>query len=121
MMLRKLLPITLLPLFTCFGFKTLHFNNVYYSGVLNGKTIRLKLTNGFAGGSEIQVGNVTYYANSGHPAANNSMIYQSRYIQNIEYFVLNNIQDSYSTLPNVITGKYYRGRRAVGIRFKLDK
>ncbi|WP_184541748.1 hypothetical protein [Mucilaginibacter sp. FT3.2] len=120
-MYRKLLPLTLLAILPFLAFKSEAFNNGSYTGRLNGRIIRLKLVNSFAGGSEIQMGNVTYYANSGHASADNHMMFQSKYIQNIEYFVLNNIQDTYTTFPDVITGKYYRGRRGVIVKFKLDK
>jgi len=92
-----------------------------YTASLRGKPIKLSLANGFSGGSQIQVGSVTYYANSGHPDAGGHMMFQSKYVQNIEYFVLANIQDSYDKMPRVITGKYYRGRNSVTVRFKLDK
>jgi len=92
-----------------------------YTANLHGKKIKLKLASGFGGASEIQMGNVTYYANSGHPDAGNQMMFQSKYVQNIEYFVLTNIQESYDKMPQVITGKYYRGRNSVTVRFKLGK
>ncbi|WP_439697642.1 hypothetical protein ACFGVS_04560 [Mucilaginibacter sp. AW1-7] len=92
-----------------------------YTANLHGKQIKLSLANGFSGASQIQVGGVTYYANSGHPDAGNHLMFQSRYVQNIEYFVLANIQNSYDKLPEVITGKYYRGRNSVTIKFKLNK
>ena len=92
-----------------------------YTANLHGKQIKLSLANGFSGASQIQMGSVTYYANSGHADASNHLMFQSRYIQKIEYFVLANIQDSYDKLPEVITGKYYRGRNSVIIKFKLDK
>jgi hypothetical protein len=92
-----------------------------YTASLRGKQIKLSLANGFGGASQIQMGSVTYYANSGHADAGGHMMFQSRYVQNIEYFVLANIQDSYDKMPGVITGKYYRGRNSVTVRFKLDK
>ncbi len=105
--------------FLCFAQKA--YETANYSGKLNGRSITLKLANGFAGGSEIHVGNTTYYANSGRAEANNTMMFQSKYVQNMDYFVLNNMQDSYGTLPPIITGKYYRGRKGVTVKFKLLK
>ncbi|QEC75289.1 hypothetical protein [Mucilaginibacter ginsenosidivorax] len=92
-----------------------------YTANFRGQQIKLNLANGFSGASQIQMGSVTYYANSGHPDASNHLMFQSRYIQKIEYFVLSNMHDSYDKLPAFINGKYYRGRNAVSIRFKLDK
>jgi hypothetical protein len=92
-----------------------------YTVNLHGKQIKLKLASGFGGASQIQMGSVTYYANSGHPDAGNQMMFQSRYVQHIEYFVLTNIQESYDKLPAAISGKYHRGRSAVTLRFKLEK
>jgi len=118
-MVRKALPALLLFVFPVFCFA--QQQSATYSAILNGKQIRLKITNGFAGSDEIKAGSLTFFANSGHADATEHMMFQSKQIQTIEYFVLGNIQDSYATFPNVITGKYYRGRKAVSVRFKLDK
>jgi hypothetical protein len=111
--------ILLCSLFCVLCFTTRAFDAGNYSGTLNGKPMSLKLANGFIGGSEIHVGHVTYYANSSHAEGNNQMMFQSKYVQNLDYFVLTNMQDSYGTLPAVITGKYFRGRKGMPVKFKL--
>lgn len=103
------------------GFASDQPQSANYSGKLKGKTMQLKLANGFIGGSEIHIGNVTYHANSGRPEANNTMLFQSKYLANGDYFVLNNMQQSYNPMPASISGKYFKGRRSVAVRFLLDK
>lgn len=83
--------------------------------------MQLKLANGFIGGSEIHIGNVTYYANSGRPETGNTMLFQSKYLQNGDYFVLSNMQQNYSPMPASISGKYHKGGRTVAVKFVLDK
>jgi hypothetical protein len=117
----KYLLIFLITIPSFFGFAPVQPQSANYSGKLRGKTIQLKLANGFIGGSEIHIGNVTYYANSGRPEAKNTMLFQSKYLANGDYFVLNNMQQSYDPMPQAISGKYFKGRHGSAVRFVLDK
>jgi hypothetical protein len=117
----KYLVILLLTTLSFCGFVPVQPQSANYSCKFKGKTIQLKLANGFIGGSEIHIGNVTYYANSGRPEANNTMLFQSKYLANGDYFVLSNMQQSYNRMPASISGKYFIGRHSVVVRFLLDK
>ncbi|GAA3984970.1 hypothetical protein GCM10022210_41310 [Mucilaginibacter dorajii] len=117
----KYLFIFLLTIHSFCGSVPVQPQSANYSGKLKGKAMQLKLANGFIGGSEIHIGNVTYYANSGRPEANNTMLFQSKYLANGDYFVLNNMQQSYNPMPATISGKYFKSRRGVAVKFLLDK
>lgn len=123
---RPLLILLLIALPFC-GFAQKAYNLERYTGKLNGKTITLELADGFIGGSAIKIPRrsdqspVTYYANSGMPEANNTMLFQSKYLQKKDHFILENMQEVYKDIPDYINGKYYFNKKAVAVKFYRDK
>ncbi|WP_143014216.1 hypothetical protein [Mucilaginibacter pineti] len=115
-----ILLLTALPFF-CFAQKAYELE--CYSGKLNGKTIRLDLANGFIGATQIVIPRksglapVIYYANSGTPETNNTMLFQSKYLQKKDYFILDNMKEAYEDLPRFITGKYYFRKQLIKVKF----
>jgi len=119
-MKRQALIFTLFTVVPFISFAQKAYETENYTGEVNGKTAYLKLANGYIGASKIIIDPIIYYPNSAQPDDHHRMLFQPKYIQYNDYFILDSLQQSYTKAPAFITGRYHTRRRWIRVRFKLE-
>jgi len=101
------------------------YEPVNYSGKVNGQTVRLILANGYIGASSLKLsipGNhkpIVFQADQGVGAQENRVKFVNELKGRHDYFVMDNMQDSYDENPEYLNGKYYLNHRVFPVKFLL--
>jgi hypothetical protein len=100
------------------------YETANYSGKVKGKTITLKLANGYIGASEIGLvtphkPTLSFKPESGAPDSNNELAFKTNKATD-GFFLLKDMQNAYDQLPVLIYGVYTSGNQSVPIKLSLD-
>lgn len=124
-MLYRAFLITLLATMPLFTLAQKAYETVSYSGKIKGKTITLKLANGYIGASELSLSTsapkatIAFKPESGVPDENNQLVFKSPKAAN-GFFLIKNMQEAYDQPPAAIYGVYNLGAQTLPVKLLLD-
>jgi|GEM_PF-4540346 len=97
------------------------YEAVKYKAKLNSSKFYFTLGNGYLGASKIESSSgskpALYYPDSGVPDNKDQLTFHAK--GHADYFIVNNIQETYQSLPKIMIGRYWTARRWRIIKFFL--
>ena len=100
------------------------YDAAYYHSKTGNRTLKLELGMGYFAASNIKraIGSarpITFYPDTAVPDDQYQMTFHAR--AQPDYFILDDMQESYDTAPPVITGRYWSGKKWSAIKFVLGR
>lgn len=103
------------------------YEAINYHGKTNGRLVKFILANGYIGASTLklsvprQTKSISFEPETGVPDEHNQLKFIAASPNDQEYFILNNMQETYEETPRSVSGIYFLNGKKVPVKFDLVK
>lgn len=103
------------------------YEAINYQGKANGKLVKLMLANGYIGASTLKLSVpgktrlISFEPDAGVANEHNRLKFINASQNDLEYFILDNMQEAYEEIPVLITGIYFLKGNKIPVKFRLVK